>query len=323
MPLLVERGPRFPFEGTRALLQGDFLMGNLESVVAREATKPKLDKGSLHLMNPDFLPALQEEGFDLLSLGNNHAMDQKAQGLTEMIGHLEQQKLAWIGAGRTLEEARRAHIVRGGGLTIAVLGAYWPSKQKEAWGWYASDEQPGTWVIDEAQWKARIKELRSEGVDFVIASVHWGGNYVREGKAQRKLARRLVKAGVDLVNGHGAHVVQAVEVMDGVPVLYGLGNHVFGSTGVYAKKSPKLRLSVIARFVFGDRALKRIELMPIRTDNKRVQFVPLPADEKQARRELEPVLKRYKPRFGRRDDGWYVLPWPQPDTKPPRGKKAR
>ncbi len=323
VPQLSEKGARFPFAGTRELIAGDFLMGNLETVVAKEATKPPLDKSSLHLSDPAFLKAFQDEGFDLMVLGNNHAMDQQGEGLIEMLGHLDDHELAWVGAGRNLEEARRAHIVEGGGLKIAILSAYWPSAQKAAWGWYASEDAPGTWVIDRAQWTARIKELRAEGVDYVIASVHWGGNYISEGGAQKKLARKLVKAGVDLINGHGAHLVQGIEVIDGVPVLYGLGNYVFGSHGIYQKKSPKLRLSVVARYVFAERELRRIELMPIRTDNRRQDYVPVPAEEKQARRELEPVLARYKARFGRRDDGWYVLPWPQPDTKPLKKKKKK
>ena len=58
--------------------------------------------------------------------------------------------------------------------------------------------------------------------------VHWGDEYelVHNAK-QRDLAEKLIAAGVDLIIGHHPHVVQDIEVIDGVPVLYSLGNFIF------------------------------------------------------------------------------------------------
>lgn len=90
-----------------------------------------------------------------------------------------------------------------------------------------------------------------------------------------------------------------------MPVIYSLGNFVFSSNGRYDEVEPELRLSVIARYVFDGRELSAIELLPIRTDNRRVDFAPVPAEEAQATEQLLPQIERYGMSWGRRPDGWY------------------
>ena len=45
------------------------------------------------------------------------------------------------------------------------------------------------------------------------------------------MGRALAEAGYDLVIGTGSHTAQPVEMALGTPVLYGLGNFVFGTPG--------------------------------------------------------------------------------------------
>jgi len=63
---------------------------------------------------------------------------------------------------------------------------------------------------------------------FLIISLHWGGEYqAAPSDAQRALARSLVQAGADLIVGHGPHVLQRIEWIDGAPIAYSLGNFLF------------------------------------------------------------------------------------------------
>ena len=64
----------------------------------------------------------------------------------------------------------------------------------------------------------------------MIVSVHWGDEYTVEPSAeQTRLAKRMIKAGADLILGHHPHVLQAVVRYErdlggeGV-VAYSLGN---------------------------------------------------------------------------------------------------
>jgi poly-gamma-glutamate synthesis protein (capsule biosynthesis protein) len=73
-----------------------------------------------------------------------------------------------------------------------------------------------------------IRKARRAGADVVIVFPHWGVEYTRRPlESMRKHAARWVDAGADLVLGAHSHVAGAVEDIDGVPVLYSLGNLIF------------------------------------------------------------------------------------------------
>lgn len=70
--------------------------------------------------------------------------------------------------------------------------------------------------------------LAREQADLVVVSIHWGSEYQRlPDSTQRTQARWLIQQGVDLIVGHHPHVVQPPECVDGHPVFFSLGNHVF------------------------------------------------------------------------------------------------
>jgi poly-gamma-glutamate capsule biosynthesis protein CapA/YwtB (metallophosphatase superfamily) len=306
-PLLDEHGGGYPFEHVRELLEGDLLIGNLESVVTEhraEGLRP--DKPSIHEMEPRYLRALRDEGFDLLTLANNHAMDQGEVGLQDMLGHLDGVGIGRVGAGMDLAEARAAWIVEGRGVTLGVLGLCQSSRPLRDWDWFARSDRAGVYELRADELAADVAKLR-EAVDFVVATVHWRTYYSAESERTRAAARSMVEAGVDLVIGHGAHVAGGVELIEGVPVVYDLGNFTFGSWGNYERRSPDDRTSAVARYVFDGTELVRIELMPILTDNRIVQFQPRAAGRERAQREFEPDLDRYGVPWRLRDDGWYVV----------------
>jgi len=225
-------------------LAGDVLMGNLERV------HPAAAGDSLRIVQRGTAPesgfrALEAMGVDLVSLANDHAMDYGLAGVTGTIGRLERRGIAWMGAGDDRLEARRAKLLAGGGLRVAVLATCRRQSDLRDRGWYATRKRGGVWGLrpDElADTVERLRERRS--IDFVIVSVDWG---TAGGRAA--MARRLVEAGVDLVDGHGGAGEPAVELIDGVPVLYDLGR--LGHPG-----------STVARYVFAGGRLDRIELLP-------------------------------------------------------------
>lgn len=305
---LAEHGSRWVFEKLHGTLDGvDLTLGNLETAVATEPSSCPLPKSSTHRMEPSYLDALPAEGIALVSLANNHAMDQGGEKLEEMLGHLDEKGIAHVGAGKDRDGARRAVVINGGGAKIGVIGWYWPTSSYTEIGFYAREDAPGVNRLSAACAKADVDALRAQGVNIVIGAVHWGGNYVQEGKRQKRYAEVLVEAGVDVVLGHGSHVAQGVEVIDGVAVIYSLGNHVFGSWGLYHKKSPELRTSMIAKLAISGGQLRSIDVQGIRTDNREVQFQPRLSTAEEGR-ELEPLLARYGLVWESIGPGQYRLP---------------
>jgi poly-gamma-glutamate synthesis protein (capsule biosynthesis protein) len=70
--------------------------------------------------------------------------------------------------------------------------------------------------------------LARQLANVVIVSIHWG-NELQDWPAdtQQQQARWLVAHGADLIVGHHPHVIQSPQCVDGKPVFFSLGNHLF------------------------------------------------------------------------------------------------
>ncbi len=81
---------------------------------------------------------------------------------------------------------------------------------------------------------SQIQQMRQEGAEFVVVSLHFGERYVSTvSDEERTLARQLVEAGADVIFGSYPHVLKPMEVItaqgeDGTSrtgvVFYSLGN---------------------------------------------------------------------------------------------------
>jgi poly-gamma-glutamate synthesis protein (capsule biosynthesis protein) len=103
------------------------------------------------------------------------------------------------------------------------------------------DETPGiapfvetrAWPTDVEAATAAVAAAR-RAADACIVGIHWGvpNGWVAQfqdplATYQRPLAAALVRAGADVVVGHHPHVLHGVELIDGRPVFYSLGNFLF------------------------------------------------------------------------------------------------
>ena len=85
------------------------------------------------------------------------------------------------------------------------------------------------WHQDRSVPAQEIKALREAGCDYVIYACHFGKEYApNRNKDQELIAHMIIDAGADCVIGHHPHVVQGIEVYNGKPIFYSLGNLVFG-----------------------------------------------------------------------------------------------
>ena len=96
--------------------------------------------------------------------------------------------------------------------------------------WAAGSSHPGVFsTYDPAQAIASIQKAK-EQCDFLVVYVHWGVERETEPKDyQKAMGRQYIDAGADLVVGSHPHVLQEVEYYNGKPIVYSLGNFVFGS----------------------------------------------------------------------------------------------
>lgn len=237
---------RDPFRPFSAFLRkADIRVGNLECVVAKGGVAER-DKMHVFRAHPRVLPVLARH-IDVVGLANNHSGDYGPRAFSEMLGHLERQGIRYFGGGRNLSEAHQPLLIERNGLRIALLGYddFFPRSFE------AQTDLPGVAWAEESHIRFDIAAARRLGADLVIPVMHWGWEYETEGnRYQRALAYRMIEAGADAVMGGHPHVLQDVEVYQGKPIVYGIGNFLFdGFNTVQENTSWAVMLTVNAQGV--------------------------------------------------------------------------
>jgi poly-gamma-glutamate capsule biosynthesis protein CapA/YwtB (metallophosphatase superfamily) len=192
--------------------------------------------------------AIRDAGFHVVSFASNHCMDWGRDAFFDTIDALAKEKLAVIGVGSTLEEARKPVILECKGTRIAFLAynsvlpmAYWAEEGRpgcvplRAFTIYEQIEhdQPGTpcrvhTFPHKADLAAMVDDIRKakSQADLVIVSTHWGVHFIPAVIAdyEKEIAHMAVDAGADLIVGHHPHILKGIEVYKGKIIFHSLGN---------------------------------------------------------------------------------------------------
>jgi len=265
----------------------DLLVGNLEGPITTRGEPVSESKGYIYRTKPAAAVALGSFGFDLVSLANNHSLDYGTVGLFDTMSYLEGAGIEHFGAGRNRAEAAQGIVIKRAGVRIGFVGFMknYGAYDKE-FAFFAKSKRPGIAKLSEKTVKKAFARLRPQ-VDVLIASVHWGSNYKDVTRFQKRWGPRLARWGADVVIGHHPHVVQGFEIVDGVPILYSLGNFVFGTRGRFRKIEKPFHHGWVAHIEITDARVSSVRLQAIKTDNTKVKYQPRPA----RKRNLESIVK--------------------------------
>lgn len=237
-PVMQREGYDFLYKQSLLYLsEPDLTAGNLEHPVTSggvpvEGT-PYVFKGS-----PDALPALRDAGFDVVSLANNHALDQGVEGMLDTMKHLDEAGISHMGAGSNDTEAFSPVIKEVRGIKVAYIGL---SRVVPFASWKADKNVAGVAETYETKRAVAAIAKAKEQADIVVVMVHWGKERVDQPEPyQKDYARQYIDAGADLVIGSHPHVLQGFEMYKGKWIAYSLGNFIFtafpkgtaGETGV-------------------------------------------------------------------------------------------
>ena len=207
----------------------DIMMLNNEFAYSNRGT-PIEEKQFTFRAKPETAAYLNDMGVDIVSLANNHAYDYGPDALTDTLDTLRETGIPYVGAGRDISEARRPVYYIVGDIKIAFVSATQIERLDTPDTKEATETSPGVFRCwNGAKFLETIREA-AENSDFVVAYVHWGTeNQVELDWAQLKQAPELIAAGADLVIGDHPHCLQPIGVIQGVPVIYSLGNFWFNS----------------------------------------------------------------------------------------------
>ncbi len=198
--------PSDPLGAIAPLLVGDFRFVNLEGplALALPQSGPSSDGtrsgGAIRFAGNPANARWLRGRFNVVSLENNHALDQDEAGRAGTAAVLGSNGVGTVWRRHDFGLDHR-------GQRFTFLGRSWEDGHYEG-----ADE-----LVD------AVAAAKKEGP--VVVSLHWGheGALIPSAE-QRAVARRLASAGVTAVLGHGPHTLQGIERIGRAVIAYSLGN---------------------------------------------------------------------------------------------------
>ena len=217
-----------PFKGvSNVTSNADLLLINFENAATASGNAVK---GDVPLKcDPSYVPLARGNNITVAALANNHAFDYGIEGMADTIKNLKDADITPIGAGNSEDEAHQAVVKDVNGRKITILN-YMDS---DNFAEYSQEVMPvangssagySAYSSEDAQ--KQISENNDS--DFIIAYLHFGNEYsASPNDNQVKIAHELIDYGADAVVGAHPHVPQGIEMYNGKPIFYSLGNFIF------------------------------------------------------------------------------------------------
>lgn len=221
-------GVDYPWENVKAVfLSSDLSLINLECSVGTAGEAQ--DKEFTFRAKPETLKGLVNAGIKGVNLGNNHTLDFGRECFRQTLNNLEEHGLKYTGGGRDIESAYEPAVWEINDIKIGFIGF---SRVTPHVDWYAAENRAGIVNGYDSNSPNMVKAVQQakEKVDFLIVSLHWGvqlADYPSENDAA--IAKELIDNGADCIMGHHPHVLQGIEFYKDRPIVYSLGNFIFGT----------------------------------------------------------------------------------------------
>lgn len=202
----------FPWVSLKPLFQSaDLVAGNLEGAVGdiQDRLNSPVESPVFAIDATD-IPMLKTAGFTVLTIENNHSLDLGRTGKKNTIEALRKNQLTPV----CLENSPQFFTVKDVVISLVTLNLV-----------LGRDSSKNQIPSIEIEQKLRLAKSLS---NIVIVSIHWGSELLDwPSHEQRKTASWLIRNGADIIIGSHPHVIQKPELIEGKPVFFSLGNHLF------------------------------------------------------------------------------------------------
>lgn len=262
-----EKGYDWPFSLVREYLEADdFTFANSE-VVFTSRTR-HLDKKTNLRAAAQYAQVYLHSGVDAVNTANNHAMDFYDAGYTDTLAALDQYEIPHFGTlypgTKRAQDRLGVYMVKG--ITIGALGFSYPQDS------------------DVKKIANRIAQLREQGCDLVVVSLHWGREVQSSPQSwQFTYAKQVIDAGADIIWGHHPHILQQVLFYEGKPIFFSTGNFTFGSMSAVDPDTGIFQLCY--QLTEEGPVLERFSVIPCRTQGKG-DFRPYPLTDPQEKADM-------------------------------------
>ena len=224
--------------------EADIAIINLEAPF-KETGPYNVPTGSFSFMtDPRLMAGLTKAGIDVVSLANNHTLNQGQAGLEYTQELLTENSIDYCGTQNI------AYLEQGKTTFAFVCYTYSP----------ASSTLLST--LDISQLKTDLAEAK-QNADLAIVSMHSGTEYVVNPITQQtEFAHTAIDNGADLVIGHHPHETQIVEEYNGKYIFYSLGNLIFDQSW-----NPDAMKGMTVKATCQNQEITDLEIIPVQLEN--------------------------------------------------------
>ena len=238
------------------LHDADYKIFNLETPLVE--TKDPILKCGPNLSAPvSTIYGYKALGTSLLTLANNHIMDQDEQGLSQTIAALENEKIDYIGVGNNISEACRGKIVVIDGKKI---GIYACTEHEFS---IATDNMAGANPFDPLNSYDHIENLKQH-CEFVIVLYHGGKEHYRYPSPYlKRVCEKFVDKGANVVLCQHSHCIGCEEKYKNGTIVYGQGNFLFD-----ASENVLWQTGLLVQITDGF----KVNYIPVQKDGNKVKY---------------------------------------------------
>ncbi len=203
----------------------DLLLFNFDNAVTYSDNAVK--KNTSLRCEPRFVDLIRANDNTVVALANGHVCDFGVIGIRDTISELDEKKIAHLGVGEDENQSRQNVTQEINGRKITIFN-YMDSNMFKGFSYdelpYANGLAPGYAAYDSKVAQKQISQAKEEG-NNVIVYMHFGKEFSKEpNDDQKRIAHELVDYGADIVVGSHPHVAQGIEMYNGRPIFYSLGD---------------------------------------------------------------------------------------------------
>lgn len=204
----------------KILDKADFKVLNLEAPLT-DISSPIVKHGPNLKVPTSCVEGIKAMGIDLLTIANNHIMDQDVQGLRSTFEVLQKAGIRSVGAGNNLYQAQQPYYIYDEEYTY---GIYACAEHEFS---IATERCPGANPFDQLNSLDHITDMKNK-CDYAIVLYHGGKEHYRYPSPNlQKTCRKIVEKGADLVVCQHSHCIGCKEEYKNGTIIYGQGNFLF------------------------------------------------------------------------------------------------
>lgn len=201
------------------LAQADLRVADLEVPLSDRDT-PMAKNGPKLRAPENTVAGIKAMGINLLTLANNHILDQGQAGLAATLRALDEAGLTYFGVGVS-PNCAAPFIFEKEGKRVGIYACV------EHEFSVATEELPGANPFDALESFDHVAQLRQQ-CDYVVVLYHGGKEHYRYPTPElQRICRKLVEKGADLVLCQHSHCIGCQERYLQGTIVYGQGNFLF------------------------------------------------------------------------------------------------